>query len=81
MTKTKIILSTTVIGAAVVSYVVHGFNNALIERFPTIDPKIVRKVHREIVMESLAGKYNNIETTDEVFDKIFIEKVAKLRIK
>lgn len=83
MTNTKIILSVTaVVVTAFVAYAAYeGPLQALIERHPDIDPKIVRKVHHEMFMEALRGEYNDFETTDDVLDKILIEKVQKLTSK
>jgi len=83
MTTTKIILSVTaVVVTAFAAYAAYeGPLQALIERHPDIDPKIVRKVHHEMFMEALRGKYNDIVTDDDALDKILIEKVQLLTIK
>lgn len=54
-----------------------GSENALFERFPDFDPKLVVKVHREFVKDTLAGKHNGTDLTDEVCDKIFLQMLSK----
>jgi len=81
---TKIILSTVTVTIVAVTamYVQYvGSTEALVERFPDIDPKIVRKLSKEMYMEALTGKYADIESTDDALDKIFLEKVQLLNAK
>lgn len=86
MTKIKIILLSSVglIGTAFAAMWVsfEGSTGALIEQFPDIDPTIVRKVHKEMWLESFKGTYNDIDddadgSTGE-YNRIFLEKVQKL---
>jgi Fe-S-cluster formation regulator IscX/YfhJ len=83
MTKYKIILSAAVVVvSAFVAYASYeGPLQALMERFPDIDPKIVRKVHREMFKEALVGKYSEFQTDDATLDRIFLVKVQELTSK
>lgn len=54
-----------------------GSTGALVERFPDVDPSIVRKVHKEMYKEALAGKYNQMGSADEDWDTIFKVKLMK----
>lgn len=53
-----------------------GSQAALEERFPDIDPTIVREVHTEMVREAFRGTH--IDDDDASHDSVFYEKVAKL---
>jgi hypothetical protein len=80
-TKTRIALIAVVVlsSAAVLWHIqFEGSTDALCERFPDIDPSIVRKVHKEMVRETLAGEYNDIELNDENCDEIFRAKAMLL---
>lgn len=59
-----------------------GHINAIVERFPDIDPTIVRKLHREMFVEALRGKYKDMDTDDPaIMDEIFLDKVHELNKK
>lgn len=77
MTKAKIgIVVALALGAAAAVWLqFEGSNGELERRFPEIDPKIVRKVHKEMLREALAGEYNNVYVTDEDYDELFRSKV------
>jgi hypothetical protein len=80
MTKNKIILSA--VGFVITAFAARVYWEvpivALMEQFPDIDPKIVRKVHNEMFMETLTGKNGEGRTDDAELDRIFLEKVQKL---
>lgn len=77
MTKNQMILSAVIVSAfALAAYVTReGSLGVLIERFPDVDPKIVKKVHKEMIREALRGKYANSVLSDEDYDLIFMSKV------
>lgn len=85
MTKTKIILSAVVVGVTILAARIAVFEVpvvSLIERFPQIDRKIVRKAYREVLTDAFTGKYNGINTdNDAEWDKLFLAKVKKLTLK
>lgn len=70
-------------GAGIISVVAacwflqfEGSSGALIERFPDVDPTIVRAVHKEMFREALAGEYSELDLDDDsVCDAIFMAKV------
>lgn len=54
---------------------------ALEELYPDVDQTTIRKIHREMVKESLTGKYDGIDINaaeDARMEAIFREKLAKL---
>ena len=55
-----------------------GSQAALEERFPHIDPSIVRRVHKEMVRESFRGNSPVSGEDDAAHDALFLEKVAKI---
>ncbi len=60
------------------SYLLYeGSIGAICEQFPNIDRKIVRKVHKEMVREALAGEYADIEMSDSDFEALFISKAMQ----
>lgn len=76
--KMKISLAT--LGAAVIGMYVYleGHAQALMLRFPDVDPKIVRKLSNEMFWEALMGKYSDVELTDEFLDGVFQDKLQHL---
>jgi len=55
-----------------------GSTEAIVERFPEIDPTIVRKISAEMTREAFTGKYSDIDITDEnVCDNIFLRKAEQ----
>lgn len=80
MSKIKIISLTVVAVAGVAALAskiqFEGSTEALYERFPYVDRKIVREVHKEMVRETLAGEYSGLDLdNDEICDEIFLAKV------
>jgi hypothetical protein len=75
----KMIISAVLVSAtalaALVSY--EGSTSALIERFPNVDPKILRKAHKQMIKDALAQKLPDA-TSDEDYDKIFLSLVEKM---
>lgn len=77
MNKKLVISSSILAGVSLFTYIwVLGSENALVERFPTIDPKIVYKVHRQMIWDGLRGRIT--ADTDEELDKIFLARVQQL---
>lgn len=64
------------LGAGAYYIQVLGSENTLIDMYPDYDPNLVIKVHREFVKETLQGKYEGIELTDEKCEEIFKQKLA-----
>lgn len=53
-----------------------GSQAALEERFPHIDPSIVREVHKEIIRETFRGNLKNVDIDNEAaMDALFMRKV------
>ena len=77
MSKAKIgIIAALALGAAAAVWLqFEGSNGELEKRFPDIDPKIVRKVHKEMIREALAGEYDGVYVTDADYDDLFKTKV------
>jgi hypothetical protein len=48
-----------------------------VERFPDVPPDVVRKVHREMVREALAGEYENLPSDDDSMDALFRAKTLQ----
>ncbi len=79
MTKTKIIAATFATIVLVTRIGWEGTLISLAERHPTIDKKIIRKLHFEMAKDALLGKYDDIDLSDvNECDKIFLAKVQKL---
>lgn len=78
MNKFKIVAFGTVVTLMVVATLwkiqFEGSTASLIERFPNIHPDVVRKVHKEMTREALAGEYSELNLTDEGYDAIFLAK-------
>lgn len=52
-----------------------GHQSVLEDRFPDVDPTIVRRIHKEIMKEALRGTLPGDPKTDEDYDAIFHEKL------
>lgn len=73
-TKKIAVTAIVVVGLATWFYY-EGTTQALMERFPTIDPKIVRKVHKKMLLDVLRGKYPDA-STDADYDVIFLKEIV-----
>lgn len=56
-----------------------GSNDALVERFPDVDPDVVYRIHKEMIKDALAGKLADVKN-DEAYDEIFRMKLAWLQV-
>lgn len=78
MSKIKIALIAAVVLVPIGYWIsFEGSTGALIERFPDVDPDIVRKVHKEMFLEALASGSKGPALTDEQCDAIFRNKVRQ----
>lgn len=60
---------------AIVAFVAFNVKHEqiIVERFPDLDPKIVRKVYRKVLRGAYAGKYPNVDFNDEeALDSLFL---------
>ena len=57
-----------------------GGQEALVARFPDLDPEVIRKIGKQMILNALKGKYNNRDTSsDEMWDEIFLEEYARAK--
>lgn len=52
-----------------------GSTDALIKRFPDVDPDVVQRIHKEMVLEALQGAYAGL-SDDAEYDRVFRAKAA-----
>ena len=51
----------------------------MLERFPDIDPKIVKKAYRAFLMKALTGQLEDLSNlNDSMMDKLFLAEVTRL---
>lgn len=63
------------IGSGVYYFKILGSEIALFDEFPEYDQDVIIKAHREFIRETLAGKYKDIDLTDEKCKEIFQQKL------
>lgn len=71
----KAALIATVLVGAIVLGATKTWNDYIAqieERFPDMDPQIIRKTYRKMMLKSITGKLAVSDLTDEDMDKIFL---------
>jgi hypothetical protein len=79
MTKIKLIALVALpsVAALLCWFQYEGSTQKLIERFPMFHPTVVRKVHKEILRETLAGQYNGVDLDESDYDALFVLKALQ----
>jgi hypothetical protein len=83
MTKTnKILTAVAIVATAAVSFgsalVYYGSENAILERYPHLDPEIARAAHRKMFAASLRGEFADLDLNDDaVCEAIFLGYVRQ----
>lgn len=76
MNKTKLIAAVVLVGAAYAAYHLKH-QSIIVDRFPDIDPKVVRKAYKTMMKRALAGAYADMDDSDETMDRIFRDIVQE----
>lgn len=76
MNKTKLIAAVVLVGAAYAAYHLKH-QSIIVDRFPDIDPKVVRKAYKTMMKRALAGAYADTDDSDETMDRIFRDIVQE----
>jgi len=50
----------------------------ILDRFPDLDPKILKKAYNQILRDAYCGRLANEEMTDENLDDLILRKYANL---
>lgn len=64
-----------VLGSGIYYIKIIGSEIALFEEFPEYDQDVIIKAHREFLSETLTGKYDDIELTEEECHEIMKQKL------
>lgn len=70
MNKTLLTASVVLMGAAYAAYHLKH-QSIIVNRFPDIDPKVVRKAYKTMMKRALEGHYADMDDSDETMDRIF----------
>jgi hypothetical protein len=78
MSKGKMLVVVLLGATALATFISYaGSLGALADLHPEIDRKILKKAHREMILDSLKGRNAEIVDNDEEIDKRFLQKVQK----
>ena len=77
MNKTALI-ATVVALAGAAYYKYHNIHeNIIVDRFPDLDPTVVRKAYQTMLKRAYAGAYSYTDNSEETMDKIFLAIVKE----
>lgn len=73
MNKKAVLIGTFLVGCGALGFAKTwmGYIKMLEERFPEIDPKVIRKAYRKFMMLAITQKIAVSDLNDEEMDKIF----------
>jgi hypothetical protein len=68
-----------VTGVALVTYKYHQIHfKIILDRFPNLDPKVVKEAYKEFMKNAAVNKYGDMSNfSDEKMDRLFLDIVRK----